>query len=65
MKSIRFNLYLPRDDYNRLKALQRLTGKLSMAETIRHAIALQSATLGKTVILRDRKTGEEERLIFV
>jgi len=67
---VRFNLYLPREVYEALEKLKILTGKASLAETIRSALKVYellqaSGESGKDVILRDRKTNEQERLLPV
>ncbi len=66
--TVRFNLYLPKEAYEALERLQQLTGKRSLAETIRSALKLyhvvqQGIEDGKDVLLVDRDSKERERLI--
>lgn len=65
---VRFNLYLPREAYEQLEQLQNLSGKRSLAETIRAALKLyqvvqEGIVEGKDVLLVDRKNQEKERLV--
>ena len=65
---VRFNLYLPKEAFEALERLQHLTGKRSLAETIRAALKLydvvqQGIEEGKDVVLVDRQTKEKERLV--
>lgn len=67
---VRFNLYLPREVYDALEKLRALTGKASLAETIRSALKVyellqESGKNGKDLILKDRKTKTQERLLPV
>jgi hypothetical protein len=67
---VRFNLYLPREVYDALEKLRVLSGKASLAETIRSALKVyellqESGASGKDIILRDRKTKMQERLLPV
>ena len=65
---VRFNLYLPKDAYEALQRLQQLSGKRSLAETIRSALRLyhvvqEGVEEGKEIMLYDRTNNERERLI--
>jgi hypothetical protein len=67
-ETVRFNLYLPKDAYEALERLQELTGKRSLAETIRSALKLyhvvqQGIDEGKDIMLVDRASKEKERLV--
>jgi hypothetical protein len=66
---VRLNVYLSRDAYDALERLQQLTGKRSLAETVRSAVKLYSAIEegvreGKEVFLYDKDKNERDRLIF-
>lgn len=66
---VRFNLYLPSKVYEALEKLRVLTGKASLAETIRSALKVyellqESGASGKGIILKDRKTQKQERLLL-
>lgn len=65
---VRFNLYLPSDAYEALERLQQLSGKRSLAETVRAALKLyhvvqEGVGEGKEVMLVDKQTKEKERLV--
>jgi len=65
---VRFNLYLPKEAYESLERLQQLSGKRSLAETVRAALKLYHVVQegiedGKEVMLVDKVTKEKERLI--
>ena len=64
---VRFNLHLPREVFDKLKELQEMTGKSSLAETVRAALKVyhqiqESQDAGKHLVLVD-KHGEKERLL--
>lgn len=64
---VRFNLHLPKDVFEKLKELQVMTGKSSLAETVRAALKVyhqiqESQDAGKRLVLVD-KDGDKERLI--
>jgi hypothetical protein len=61
----RFNLYLPKKDYDTLVRLQQLSGKSSLAETICSALKVYQYAQGKDIVMRDPKTGEEEKLLLI
>lgn len=68
--TVRFNIYLTKDAFEALERLQKLTGKQSMADTIRSAIRVyeavqQSLNEGKSLEFVDRSTGERERMVLV
>jgi hypothetical protein len=67
-KIVRFNLYLPKEAYEALERLQQLSGKRSLAETVRAALKLyhvvqEGIEEGKEVMLVDKKTKEKEKLV--
>lgn len=67
-KVVRFNLYLPKDAYEALERLQLLSGKRSLAETVRAALKLYHVVQegigeGKEVMLVDKQTKEKEKLV--
>ena len=67
---VRFNLYLPRESYEALEELQALSGKRSLAETIRAALRLYHVVQegigeGKEVILIDKESKEKEKLVSI
>ncbi len=67
-KVVRFNLYLPQESYEALERLQELSGKRSLAQTVRAALKLyhviqEGAVNGKEVMLIDKKTKEREKLV--
>jgi hypothetical protein len=67
---VRFNLYLPKDAYESLSRLQQLSGKRSLAETVRAALKLyhvvqQGLEDGKEVMLIDKESNIRERLVSV
>lgn len=67
---VRFNLALTRDQFNALMRLKDLTGKGSLAETIRSALRLYDVTQtsmaeGKELIIKDPKTNDQVRLIGI
>lgn len=66
--SVRFNLYLPKEVYEGLEETRQLTGKSSIAETVRSAVKLyqliqESLHEGKELYLQDREEDIKERLI--
>jgi hypothetical protein len=66
-KLVRFNLSLTRDQFTALMRLKDLTGKATLAETIRSALRLYDVTQtgiseGKQLILKDPKTNGQVRL---
>jgi hypothetical protein len=65
---VRFNLYLPKEAYVALERLQQLTGKRSLAETVRAALKLYRVVQegiddGKEIMLVDKTTKEKEKLV--
>lgn len=63
----RFNLYLPEEAYDALKTLQQLTGKTSLAETIRSALRFylvvqEARSAGKELYFMDER-GDRERIV--
>ncbi len=67
-KTVRFNLYLPKEAYEALERLQQLSGKRSLAETVRAALKLYHVVQegigeGKEVMLVDKQTKEKEKLV--
>lgn len=67
---VRFNLYLPKEAFEALAELQKLTGKRSLAETVRAALRLyRVAQLGaeedKELFLIDKKSKEKEKLVLI
>ncbi len=67
---VRFNVYLPREAYEALERLQQLSGKRSLAETIRSALKLydvvqQGVRDGKEVLLYDKARKDKERLVQI
>lgn len=63
--TVRFNLYLPQPAYDTLKKLQVLSGKRSLAETVRAALKLYTVVKegeqdGKLLMMVDKKTREQE-----
>jgi metal-responsive CopG/Arc/MetJ family transcriptional regulator len=64
---VRFNVYLPREAYESLERLRQLSGKRSLAETIRSALQLylvirEEVEGGKQVILENKEGGDREKL---
>lgn len=64
---VRFNVYLPREAFEALGRLRKLSGKRSLAETIRSALQLylvlqEELDEGKEIILEDKEGGLRERL---
>jgi hypothetical protein len=64
---VRFNVYLPREAYDALERLRQLSGKRSLAETIRSALQLylvlqEELDGGKEIFLEDKERGEREKL---
>lgn len=58
---VRFHVYLPRRDYETLERVRRLTGKRSLAETLRAALRVydvlqEGIRTGKHVVLKDETT---------
>jgi Ribbon-helix-helix protein, copG family len=58
-KIVRFNLYLPKEAYEALERLQQLSGKRSLAETVRAALKLYHVVQegigeGKEIMLVDK-----------
>ena len=69
-KIVRFNLYLPKEAYEALERLQQLSGKRSLAETVRAALKLYHVVQegigeGKEVMLVDKQTKEKEKLVSI
>lgn len=67
---VRFNLSITRQQFSALMRLKELTGKATLAETIRSALRLYDVTQtdmakGKQLILRDPKTGEQAQIIEI
>jgi hypothetical protein len=67
-RTVRFNLYLTKEVYDSLERLRVLSGKRSIAETIRSALRLYNVVQegideGKDVMLIDRNTKERDRLV--
>lgn len=67
--AVRFNIYLPRKAYEALERLQKMSGKRSLAETIRSALSLyvviqEELEDGKKLIV-ENKDGEQEKLRFI
>jgi hypothetical protein len=65
---VRFNLYLPKEAYEALERLQQLSGKRSLAETVRAALKLYNVVQegigdGKEVVLVHKQTKEKEKLV--
>lgn len=59
---VRFNVYLPREAYESLERLRKLSGKRSLAETIRSALQLylvvqEEVDEGKVLFLEDKEGG--------
>ena len=68
-RAVRLNIYMPRDSMDRLKRIQQLTGKRSGAEVVRSAVRLYRLLVeaeqdDKTVLLIDRESKEETRLVL-
>jgi hypothetical protein len=68
--AVRFNVYLPREAYESLEKLRKLSGKRSLAETIRSALKLylivqEGLEDGKHVILEDKSGKEREKLRLI
>lgn len=68
-EAVRFNVYLPREAYENLQKLQELSGKRSLAETVRAAVQLyltlqQEMDQRKQIVL-EGKGREKERLRLV
>jgi hypothetical protein len=66
--TVRFNLYLPKDVYDGLESLRQMTGKSSIAETVRSAVKLyqfiqENLHDGKELFLEDREENVRDRLI--
>jgi Ribbon-helix-helix protein, copG family len=64
---VRFNVYLPREAFEALGRLRKMSGKRSLAETIRSALQLylviqEELGDGKEIILENKEGGERERL---
>lgn len=67
---VRFNVYLPRKAYESLEKLRQLSGKSSLAETIRSALNLylviqEEIDEGKEIFLEDKITKEKEKLRLI
>ncbi len=65
---VRFNLYIPRDELADVEALSKRSGKRSIAETVRAALAFyrvvcEAAKAGKDLYLIDPANGDRERLV--
>jgi hypothetical protein len=64
---VRFNVYLPREAYESLEQVRQLSGKRSLAETIRSALQLylviqEELERGKEIILENKEGGDREKL---
>jgi metal-responsive CopG/Arc/MetJ family transcriptional regulator len=64
---VRFNVYLPREAYDSLEQLRQMSGKRSLAETIRSALQLylviqEEMERGKEIILENKEGGDREKL---
>lgn len=64
---VRLNVYLPPEAYVNLEKLQKLTGKRSLAETIRAALKLylviqEEIDEGKDLIFEDKEGEVREKL---
>lgn len=67
---VRFNVYLPREAYEDLERLRQMSGKRSLAETIRSALRLylivqEELEDGKELVLEDKEGKEREKLRLV
>jgi hypothetical protein len=67
---VRFNVYLPREAFQALERLRELSGKRSLAETIRSALGLylivqEEMGEGKELILENRDGSQREKLRLI
>ncbi|HKY85620.1 MAG TPA: ribbon-helix-helix protein, CopG family [Pseudorhodoplanes sp.] len=65
---VRRNITLPDDFSKRMTAIREAAGIQSDSELIRRAVTLLEKVLdekGKSLVLRDNKTGKEEKLLVL
>jgi len=67
---VRFNVYLPREAYATLERLREMSGKRSLAETIRSAVQLYMAIQeelddGNQLMVENKQSGDRKRLRLI